>query len=1106
MKKLNFTSLFKREAPITKKKKKQKPEYVYVSPAEGLSNKLLYLGLFLRTLVLYLGVFGLCAFICGAAGLTQSDYWQADVVTPGIIALLCIPVALAAGIASLGKVWAIATPVVYVGAFMGYAAINFGNPIDFTVNSALRIYNYALYNLSVLYHSVANLMIDHGYDYTTAELDANDPYRFAGTFILASIIGFILYFCIQKKTRLFPIVLLITVIFTPILTYNIAVGNSGIGFVLVFICAALGLKVYDYRYGGSAEAARERKNRKITKKEERKKKRQEKAEKKAALKAEADRVFDKAIDADMPLKKAKQARRAVFKSHKEKLRKEKESKKAALSLERKNKKAEKKEKAKALKALKKKLSSLKKGSAEHEAILSKLRALNADSIAIKEQKSLDRKARAKERKEKETKRRHSSMAGGYAGIGVALIAFLAVWLPMAIAKEPFREISFINDRVQTARAYVTAYLRGSDVDLNDPYAYGVDDLAPRKLSFDALELPDRVLFRVDAEAKSNVYMRSWIATGFDWTENQWISGTYDDLYAYRERFGNGYSPDSVKTNFYKYVYPSSSVIEDENTYKNFTKYGFTVQQVDVWRVRGSSLLLFVPAHMNTDVGLLEYSEFTPTPYKYQNYFDGTYSSFYFRYGRGYGTVSYITALNRADIGSSMENALQYYNLCKDAILAAPDATAEEATAIVYNLEKELNDKGIEFQGTSIADRYYFSMTAEERKEFIESIETEKEYGLYVDELYTQRAEIEAITLIADQIKTAAIEKELAEGKDGVLTPHEAAIAVAEYFQSDEFYYTETPNAELVKGNKSVIESFLTDVKQGYCSHFASSAVFLLREMGFASRYVEGYVADDFYALGGAGSKNRSDIYGTDAHSWVEVYVDGMGWMQYEVTPGDYYTDMYDPSSDTIAPEEDEDPSTAPDEEENVPDNPFGEEEEETKKPAPIPDMGEEEEVDDLQWFIRIIVICLIVAAVCTVIWFIIRYIQKKAWEAMNARYKVIDSAKNRDTYLEEDFDRHSCAKQLNDWILDIFALIGCEPQQGELPEEFVQRIREDYGDLSKVDIGDVIYAMQKEEFGHGLTFDEQNALAEYLEDIVSSIYAGMSPWQKLVNRYFRRRI
>ncbi len=1103
MKKLNLLSLFQRDPSTAKKQKKKKADYVYCSPAEGLSKPMLYIGLVLRTLVLYMGVYGITAFICGAAGLTQSDYWQADIVTPGIIALLCIPVAIAAGVASLGRIYALATPVVYVGAFIGFAAINYGNPIDFIINSALRIYNYALYNLSVYYHNVGNLMIEHGYDYTQAELDMNDPHRFAGTFILASIIGFILYFSIQKKTRFFPIVILLTVVFAPILTYNIAVGTSGIAFILVFVCAALGLKVHDFRYGGRAEAIADKKKKAADKKTAKAEKKAKKAAEKKALKEEADRVFDKAIDADMPLKKAKQARRAVYKSHKESKRAEKAKRKAALSLEKKNAKQAKKEKKLRIKDLQSRLKKAPKGSAARDAILSELAAERSDITAKLEEKKIKRKEKALERKEAEKKRQRNSMAGGYTGIGVAVIAFLAVWLPMAIAKAPFMEIKPINDRVQTARAYVTAYLRGSDVDLNDPYAYGVDDLVPRQLSFDPLDLEDRIIFRVDAAAKSNVYLRSWAATYFDWKENKWMSGSYDDLYAYRERFEKGFSPDSIKTDFYKYVYPSSSVIEDENTYKNFSKYGFNVQQIDVWRVRGSSLLLFVPAHMNTDTGLLEYSEYAPTSYKYQNYFDGTYTSFYFRYGRGYGTVSYITALNRADVGSSMASSLEYYNICKDAILASPDATGDEAMAIVYNVEQALNEKNIEFQGTSIADRYYFSMTDKEKKEFIKSIETENEYRLYVEETYSAKSENEAIALIAEEIKARAIEKELAEGKDGILTDHEAVMAIVEYFKGDEFYYTETPNAELVKGKKSVIESFLTDVKQGYCSHFASGAVFLLREMGIAARYVEGYVADDFYSISYA--KNRSDVYGTDAHAWVEIYLDGMGWMQYEVTPGKLSEDMYDPNSDTIAPETD-DPSTTPEEDESSTDSPFGEEEEEEKKPAPIPDMEIEEEVDDLQWFIRIIIIGLIIAAVGVVIWLIIRYIHNRAWEAMNARYKVIDSAKNRDTYLEEDFDRHTCAKQLNDWILDIFTLIGCEPQQGELPAEFVERIRQDYGDLSKVDVGDVIHAMQKEEFGHGLTFDEQNALAEYLEDIVSSIYAGMSPWQKIVNRYFRRKI
>ncbi|MBQ4066988.1 MAG: hypothetical protein IJD22_05025, partial [Clostridia bacterium] len=623
-------------------------------------------------------------------------------------------------------------------------------------------------------------------------------------------------------------------------------------------------------------------------------------------------------------------------------------------------------------------------------------------------------------------------------------------------------------------------------------------------------------FRVDAEGKSNVYLRSWIATGYNWDENLWQSATFDDIYKYRETMEKGFTPDSIKTAFYSYVYPSSTIIEDENTYKNFTKFGFTVQQVDVWRVRGSGLLLFIPAHMNTDVGLLDYGKMSPAPYKHQSYYEGVYSSLFYRYGRGYGTVSYITAYNRADSAESIERSLLYYNMCADAILAAPDAVGDEAGAIVYSLEQYFSENGIEYLGaSSIADRYYFSMTDDEKKAFINSVKAERSYRDFVYETYTQKAENEAISLIAGEIKDAALSAEAENGGDSVLSPHEAVLSVIDYFKTNDFTYTETPNGTLAKGNKPVIESFLTDVKQGYCSHFASSAVFLLREMGFAVRYVEGYVATDFETMGLEGSKTRSDVEGTDAHAWIEVYVEGMGWMQYEVTPGQLADDMYDPNSDTIDPaltEPWEDQGSVEDDENVTPPDFVDDEEEEQleeslqNRPHTSDEEQVEEDVSDLVLLFRIIVILLIALAVGLIVFLIIKLIRKRAWEAMNARYKVIDSAKNRDTFLEKDFDRHECANKLTDWIMEVFALIGCEPRQGELPSEFVLRMREDYGDLSKVDIEDVIYAIQKEEFGHGLKFDEQNALAEYLEDIISSVYAGMNPWQKLINRYFRRKI
>ena len=307
-------SLFNRS---TKKQlQKEQPKNVYYSPDFAMSPLWLYIGLVLRTLVTYIGIFGITSFICGAAGLTTSPYWQAVVVSPSTIALLAIIPALACGIASLSKLSALLTGIIYAGAFAAYGAALYGDPVSFTVKSALRIYNYALYTVSLRFHSVGNFMIPDGYDYSTASTALSDPYRFSGVFILASVIGVILFFSVQKKTRVFPIFILLTAVIAPILTYNIAVGNSGIAFILVFICAALALKAYDRRYSGRADMISEKKAKKAKKKAEKAEiKKSKKAEKKA-LKAEADKVYDRAIDADLPLSRAKKARRAVFKNAK----------------------------------------------------------------------------------------------------------------------------------------------------------------------------------------------------------------------------------------------------------------------------------------------------------------------------------------------------------------------------------------------------------------------------------------------------------------------------------------------------------------------------------------------------------------------------------------------------------------------------------------------------------------------------------------------------------------------------------------------------------------------------------------------------------------------
>ena len=70
--------------------------------------------------------------------------------------------------------------------------------------------------------------------------------------------------------------------------------------------------------------------------------------------------------------------------------------------------------------------------------------------------------------------------------------------------------------------------------------------------------------------------------------------------------------------------------------------------------------------------------------------------------------------------------------------------------------------------------------------------------------------------------------------------------------------------------------FLTEAHRGYCIHFATAAAALYRAAGIPARMTEGFLA--FTEAG-----QTVEVTGRDAHAWVEVYQDGLGWLPVEVT-------------------------------------------------------------------------------------------------------------------------------------------------------------------------------------------------------------------------------
>jgi hypothetical protein len=76
-----------------------------------------------------------------------------------------------------------------------------------------------------------------------------------------------------------------------------------------------------------------------------------------------------------------------------------------------------------------------------------------------------------------------------------------------------------------------------------------------------------------------------------------------------------------------------------------------------------------------------------------------------------------------------------------------------------------------------------------------------------------------------------------------------------------------------------LSAFLFEARSGHCEYFASAMAVLLRAAGVPTRLVNGFLMGEYNPVG--------DVYivrQSDAHSWVEVYLPGAGWTEFDPTP------------------------------------------------------------------------------------------------------------------------------------------------------------------------------------------------------------------------------
>lgn len=131
------------------------------------------------------------------------------------------------------------------------------------------------------------------------------------------------------------------------------------------------------------------------------------------------------------------------------------------------------------------------------------------------------------------------------------------------------------------------------------------------------------------------------------------------------------------------------------------------------------------------------------------------------------------------------------------------------------------------------------------------------------------------------------------------TPYDKVKAIETYLR-DNYIYTNTP--DLAKRQSAdFVDAFLFEVLEGYCDYYSTAMAVLTRIEGIPTRWVKGYAPGiissgipDFdmgmppeMALNTDGAGTYT-VRNADAHSWVEVYFEGYGWIPFEPTSGFAY--------------------------------------------------------------------------------------------------------------------------------------------------------------------------------------------------------------------------
>ena len=105
--------------------------------------------------------------------------------------------------------------------------------------------------------------------------------------------------------------------------------------------------------------------------------------------------------------------------------------------------------------------------------------------------------------------------------------------------------------------------------------------------------------------------------------------------------------------------------------------------------------------------------------------------------------------------------------------------------------------------------------------------------------------------------------------------YDKSVAIEQYLRSHFAYTLELPRTVA----RDPLAQFLFERKRGHCEYFASSMAVMLRSLSIPARIVNGFRTGEFNDL-----TSQYVVRAANAHSWVEAYFPGYGWIAFDPTP------------------------------------------------------------------------------------------------------------------------------------------------------------------------------------------------------------------------------